>query len=199
MKTGIERIEEERERQISQEGYTPEHDDNHDDSELLKAADCYITAVRRMSQLVYKNLWKKLPALWPWDKEWWKPSDDPVRNLVKAGALIAAEIDRIQRLQSEKTDEVHQEPGVDSLHCWWELSYANYLTIPRTVMQSMPDHWQGQMARLLNELDDTIDWRPKAGCYWVHLKDDNGRFVKDPLADYERGRRRIPHNDVVSN
>ena len=35
---------------------------------------------------------------WPWDMKWWKPSDeDPIRNLVKAGALIAAEIDRLQR------------------------------------------------------------------------------------------------------
>ena len=101
MKTGIELIAEERARQISREGYTPEHDDKHDRNELLKAADCYITAVRRMSQLVYKNLWKKLPALWPWEPTWWKPSDDPVRNLVKAGALIAAELDRLQRLKPE--------------------------------------------------------------------------------------------------
>jgi hypothetical protein len=35
---------------------------------------------------------------WPWDQDWWKPSPDPIRNLVKAGALIAAEIDRLQRL-----------------------------------------------------------------------------------------------------
>ena len=35
--------------------------------------------------------------LWPWSDKWWKPSDDPVRNLVKAGALLAAEIDRLQR------------------------------------------------------------------------------------------------------
>lgn len=34
---------------------------------------------------------------WPWHSSWWKPSDDPIRNLVKAGALIAAEIDRLQR------------------------------------------------------------------------------------------------------
>ncbi len=36
---------------------------------------------------------------WPWDEEWWKPDNDAVRNLAKAGALIAAEIDRLQRLQ----------------------------------------------------------------------------------------------------
>jgi hypothetical protein len=37
---------------------------------------------------------------WPWDAEWWKPSPDSVRNLVKAGALIAAEIDRLQRKET---------------------------------------------------------------------------------------------------
>lgn len=35
---------------------------------------------------------------WPWDYKWWKPSDDPIKNLVKAGALIAAEIDRLQKV-----------------------------------------------------------------------------------------------------
>jgi hypothetical protein len=35
---------------------------------------------------------------WPWDEKWWKPSTNPIRNLVKAGALIAAEIDRLQRV-----------------------------------------------------------------------------------------------------
>ena len=38
---------------------------------------------------------------WPWAKKWWKPSDDPVRNLVKAGALIAAEIDRLESLKAK--------------------------------------------------------------------------------------------------
>ncbi len=38
---------------------------------------------------------------WPWGKSWWKPSDDPIRDLEKAGALIAAEIDRRLRLRPE--------------------------------------------------------------------------------------------------
>jgi hypothetical protein len=38
--------------------------------------------------------------MWPWDNKYWKPSEDKVRNLVKAGALIAAEIDRLQRLNN---------------------------------------------------------------------------------------------------
>lgn len=38
-----------------------------------------------------------LNAPWPWDADAWKPTQDPIRQLVKAGALIAAEIDRRQR------------------------------------------------------------------------------------------------------
>lgn len=84
-------------------------------------------------------------------------------------------------------------PGKDALHLWWELSYAQYLTIPRSVMQSMPDKWQSKMASLLNELDETIDWRPKNDtCYYVSLRDQLGFEIGDSLRDYARGRRRIP-------
>lgn len=36
---------------------------------------------------------------WPFNRKEWKPSSDPIRNLVKAGALIAAEIDRLHRVK----------------------------------------------------------------------------------------------------
>jgi len=72
----------------------------------------------------------------------------------------------------------------EDLHLWWELSYAQYLTIPRSVMQAMPDDWQKKMAKLLNELDETLEWRPKDGRYWVKLKDERGRYMKDPLENY---------------
>lgn len=87
---GIELIASERERQILAEGWTPEHDDAHAHGELCGAAMCYI-ANRDVTTT------REPPLGWPWEREWWKPSDDPVRNLVKAGALIAAEIDRLQR------------------------------------------------------------------------------------------------------
>lgn len=82
-----------------------------------------------------------------------------------------------------------QEP----IHEWFELSYAQYLTIPRSVLQSMPTDWQAIFVALLEELDQTIEWRPSQGRYWVQLKDSQGRYVADPLMDYERGRRRIDH------
>ena len=83
MKSGIELIAKERQRQIEAEGWTPEHDDQHVHGELADAAACYVDGN---------------PVGWPWDEKWWKPSSDPIRNLAKAGALIAAEIDRLQRL-----------------------------------------------------------------------------------------------------
>jgi hypothetical protein len=95
----------------------------------------------------------------------------------------------------------------DHIHSWFELTYAQYLTIPRSVLQSMPGEWQKKFVELLNELDDTIDWRPKEGIYRVRLyttkevydkKEDQyitkwGHEIPDPLMNYQRGRRQIPH------
>ncbi len=87
-------IETERYRQILDEGYCEDHDDRHDDGELIAAAICYCEAADRIS-----NDWpdyERIPNAWPWKSEDWKPKDN-IRDLVRAGALIAAEIDRLQR------------------------------------------------------------------------------------------------------
>lgn len=89
IRTGIALITQERERQVSVEAWTPEHDDRHRLHELLDAARCYI------NETIHPQVNPR--PFWPWEMSWWKPSADPIRNLVKAGALIAAEIDRLQR------------------------------------------------------------------------------------------------------
>jgi hypothetical protein len=94
MKTGAELISEERNRQIGKEGWSAEHDDMHCEGELALAAACYACVSTDVSALQW-------PAIWPWEWEWWKPSSDSIRNLVKAGALIAAEIDRLNRAKSK--------------------------------------------------------------------------------------------------
>jgi len=94
MKSGVELITAERERQISEEGWTAEHDASHSDGELGMAAICYV--------LGRGNATIEGTYVWPWENRWWKPSRDPVRNLVKAGALIAAEIDRLTLLRGER-------------------------------------------------------------------------------------------------
>ena len=96
--SGVELIAAERRRQVEQERWTPEHDAEHVDAEMSDAATCY--AEHAGTQVRGGIFVRRLPAHWPfaWAAEWWKPSPDPVRNLVKAGALIAAEIDRLNRM-----------------------------------------------------------------------------------------------------
>lgn len=95
--TGIERIAAERLRQIEVEGFTKDHDEEHTFGELSGAASCYArTASRQIGTEYYEAEVVKPPCQeWRWSSEWWKPSLDPIRNLEKAGALIAAEIDRL--------------------------------------------------------------------------------------------------------
>lgn len=93
MKTGVELIAEERQRQIEVEGWTAEHDDNHIYGDLARAAACY--AMPHDDRRV-DDTFVGIPILWPWAANWWKPSpENRIRELQKAGALIAAEIDRI--------------------------------------------------------------------------------------------------------
>jgi hypothetical protein len=89
MKTGVELITDERQRHFDEEGWTPEHDDEHSGGSMVEAAVCYaLYGEGEMAHVV--------PRYWPWDEVWWKPSTYK-RNLVKAGALIAAELDRVIR------------------------------------------------------------------------------------------------------
>lgn len=92
MSKGVELIAAERQRQIEQEGWTAEHDSQHKDNELVMAAVCYARPYRMYN-------YDGTPVEWPWKPKCWKPTpDDRMRELQKAGALIAAEIDRLQAL-----------------------------------------------------------------------------------------------------
>lgn len=95
---GIGLIQAERQRQIVEEGFSPLQDDRYDRQEVIKAAQSYLMAAEYVEQFPDKDPAKMFPpSWWPWDRSWWKPSIDPIRNLEKAGALIAAEIDRLKR------------------------------------------------------------------------------------------------------
>lgn len=95
MKTGIELIAEERRRQIEVEGWTKASDSRYTNGELAAAAISYACPSDLRSCKVIRN-GNKLPLYWPWDEKWWKPTpDNRIKELSKAGALIAAEIDRL--------------------------------------------------------------------------------------------------------
>jgi hypothetical protein len=111
MKTGMELIQAERARQVAVEGWSPEHDDGHEDGELSAAADCYLldarhtvsSNIRYPSQVDHDSDYKhrqlrRFPGRWPWELNWWKPCADPVKTLIKAGALYLAEMERLDRL-----------------------------------------------------------------------------------------------------
>jgi len=106
--TGIEIIAAERRRQIDVEGFTPEHDDRDVMGQLACAAAAYALPDKTNAKIVkvekgfWFEAWIARKILFPetWDASWWKPSpNDRIRELAKAGALIAAEIDRLQRCQ----------------------------------------------------------------------------------------------------
>lgn len=117
-KTGAQLIALERNRQLKIEGWTPAHDDTHKGCEMARAASAYAIVGSQIANLHLRGekpvvedepYLAATPMNWPWQKEWWKPSSDPIRNLIKSGALLAAEIDRLQRLGNagQNAPDVH--------------------------------------------------------------------------------------------
>ncbi len=90
----------ERERQMAVHGWMPDHDDEHDAGELAAAAAAYAGhAADHLHPLSQGDGGDDPPGIWPWDREWWKPST-PRRDLEKAAALILAEMERLDRIDA---------------------------------------------------------------------------------------------------
>jgi hypothetical protein len=115
---GIAIIAAERQRHFAVEGWTTEHDDEHVKGELAQAGACYAWPPMRPVEV------KKA---WPWRHDEWKPElfgvgadaseklEARVRTLAKAGALIAAEIDRLRRatVPTESSERCNECCGHD--------------------------------------------------------------------------------------
>jgi hypothetical protein len=86
----------ERRRQIEEEGWDAAHDDEHVDNSLARAAACYAMSGTRVL-----GTESALLNIWPWASNWWKPKDRR-RDLVRAAALLVAEIERIDRAAAAK-------------------------------------------------------------------------------------------------
>lgn len=103
----------ERQRQITVEGWTPDHDDEHGDDELALAAACYLVNFATFTGLrdgqVVEWADAPQPANWPWEPSWWKPAS-PRADLVKAAAMIIAEIERGDRRYEMSLPD---DPGVN--------------------------------------------------------------------------------------
>jgi hypothetical protein len=91
MTAALDDIAAERQRQIESEGWTAEHDDSHALGEMATAAACYALSANGFKREALWEFWPK-----SWGVYWLKPKDRR-RDLVKAGALIVAEIERLDR------------------------------------------------------------------------------------------------------
>lgn len=88
----------ERRAQRTREGFFPEHDDKHVHGEMGKAAVCYV--IDACAYHLQPGM-DDFDAWWPWETRWWKPGTAR-RMLVKAAALILAEIERRDRAEARK-------------------------------------------------------------------------------------------------
>lgn len=103
MKTGLELIADERKRQIDVKGYNQQHDSQHNVSEFISAAKSYITtagiyAIKQQCDCTDDGITNGIDfekRTYVWGYESFNPKDC-ISDLVKAGALIAAAIDRLQ-------------------------------------------------------------------------------------------------------
>jgi len=105
--TALDDIDAERQRQIDDEGWSTEHDDHHTSHQLALAAGWYCMAssshykdtcgLNSGQNTMHSQMWGAHAAYaWPFDSQWFKPTTER-RDLVKAGALILAAIERIDR------------------------------------------------------------------------------------------------------
>jgi hypothetical protein len=118
--TGVERIAIERTRQVEKEGYDAAHDDEHGSGDLAVAAACYAAASCGLRIYEKQEFAAGMSFVdpWPWEGYDARPYDhhgggfkDPdddqaLRLLEKAGALIAAEIDRVLRARERKIERI---------------------------------------------------------------------------------------------
>lgn len=90
-KTGAQLIADERQRQQTEEGFN--NDEQYHNNELVRAAVSYCMPQEALTE----------SGDWPWSDDWFKSEGDTkegrIKDLTKAGALIAAEIDRLQKEQ----------------------------------------------------------------------------------------------------
>lgn len=126
--SGIELIARERVRQLEELGYTPEHDADHQDGDLAFAAAVYaapipiyvvkvdhVTAETGAIPTAHARAHGEVAWVEPWPRGWKRKArtvindtvlyEARIEELVRAGALIAAEIDRLKGFQTEAVDD----------------------------------------------------------------------------------------------
>lgn len=104
----------ERQRQIDVEQWNHEHDDGHRCNELARAAAAYayVAGLTQTEKDAHKNaifgqhtgFHSLVSEIWPWAAHWFKPKSER-EDLVRASALIIADIERIDRSEERRRNE----------------------------------------------------------------------------------------------
>jgi hypothetical protein len=109
--TALEMIIAERQRQVETLGWTAAHDDSHKDGSLASVAALYATPRPLLGEVRYVGEVRFVDP-WPWEQRYDRrphkgnvvlpnatlSTEDRIKQLVKAAALIVAEIERLQRV-----------------------------------------------------------------------------------------------------
>lgn len=165
MKTGIELIAEERQRQIESEGYSMERDRQYPPEELVEAAIAY--AIPEWLRWSVKGDTLEC-QWWPWPQESFKPSpDNRIRELTKAGALIAAEIDRLQgsgvgMVYNEDEDEWYLSNMREKVHKFLE----NNKKVINTYIHTINHHHTEEIKEY--GLSEGAVWRLVKECFGLN-------------------------------
>lgn len=151
VKTAEQRILDERERQITAEGWTEAHDDQHVNGELAAAAGCYASAAKMMMET---DDYPLRIDQWPFEDDWWKPGDDPNRCLEKAGALYMAESSRLRRAGDH---EGHLRAAAEAQFCIQKLDESLNIDAQEEIYTALWDFAEAQRTGPFDAKRDTDD------------------------------------------
>ena len=88
--------------------------------------------------------------------------------------------------------EVLRTESDQDVHTFFGLSYANFLVLPRSLLQSMPLEWQERFTAMVEEAWRTIDCPTPPGGWRVLALDERGRYLRNPVPHYNRGHTVLP-------
>jgi hypothetical protein len=96
-----------------------------------------------------------------------------IEQLALASRALAEAVDRKPADEQPIGWTKGREIEPDAVHKHFGLSYANYLVVPRTLLQSMPQEWQSQFVALLKVLEEAFAHVPQADVYDVTAGKEN--------------------------
>lgn len=104
-------------------------------------------------------------------------------QLALAARALAEAVDKLPEDRQPIGWTKGREVEPEAIHRHFGLSYANYLVLPRTLLQSMPDVWQARFVALLDEMGEAFEHVPQAEAYDVAA---GRQELLSDMADFDR-------------